>query len=59
MKKQGIVIYNGVDLARFVNIGSADIDGSPVLCMVGNFTDKKDQAGLIRCVTKLGDELKT
>jgi glycosyltransferase involved in cell wall biosynthesis len=53
IKKKGVVIHNGVQLARFEKISQAKITGSPVLCMVGNFTDKKDQKRLISCLPRL------
>ncbi len=55
---KGIVIHNGVDLMRFENVKPTSIDGSPVLCMIGNFTDKKDQAALIKCMPVLIDQYK-
>jgi len=41
------VIYNGMDLDRFKNL-TPQGHGETTLCMVGNFTSKKDQAALIR-----------
>ena len=47
------MIHNGVDRKRFENVTPEKIPGSPVLCMVGNFTDKKDQISLISCMPEL------
>ena len=58
LEGKGIVIHNGVDLIRFENVAPTSIDGSPVLCMIGNFTDKKDQATLIKCMPALIDQYK-
>ncbi|MDM8553175.1 glycosyltransferase family 4 protein [Desulfococcaceae bacterium HSG7] len=41
------VIYNGVDLSRFENVRPIK-QATSNICMVGNFTKRKDQAGLIR-----------
>lgn len=43
------VIYNGVDLNRFKGVESV-FYGYPAICMVGNFTRKKDQISLIRAL---------
>ncbi len=51
--EKGRVIHNGVDHGRFRNVQKAELAGSPVLCMVGNFTDKKDQFTLISCLPAL------
>lgn len=40
------VIYNGVDITRFENVTPFD-HYRPYICMVGNFTCKKDQRALI------------
>lgn len=40
------VIYNGVDLGRFENVTPYD-HPRPYICMVANFTRKKDQKALI------------
>lgn len=53
IRRKGVVIHNGVQLARFDKISQVYITGSPVLCMVGNFTDKKDQKRLISCLPRL------
>jgi glycosyltransferase involved in cell wall biosynthesis len=53
IQNKGLVIHNGVQLARFEHITQADVTGAPVLCMVGNFTDKKDQKRLIGCLPRL------
>ncbi len=55
VEKHGRVIHNGVDLERFNNVHAFPLKASPMLCMVGNFTDKKDQASLIACVPKLAE----
>lgn len=44
------VIYNGIDLKRFSNVQSQPRRASPELCMVANFTPKKDQEALLRCL---------
>lgn len=46
------VIYNGVDLQRFENVIPAHIP-EQTICMVGNFSRKKDQAQLIAILPKL------
>lgn len=51
--KNGLVIHNGVDMDRFLGVSPADVTGSPVLCMVGNFTNKKDQNSIICCLPEL------
>lgn len=51
------VIHNGVDLNRFTNIGSMDRPGQFVICMVANFTRKKDHATLIRIVPRLQEKI--
>ncbi len=43
------VIYNGVERARFSGVRPVTF-GDPSICMVGNFTRKKDQAALIRAL---------
>jgi glycosyltransferase involved in cell wall biosynthesis len=43
------VIYNGIDLSRFKKVEPISF-GKPTLCMVGNFTKKKDQASIIRAL---------
>lgn len=43
------VIHNGIDLHRFDNLESMSF-GPAALCMVGNFSRKKDQAALIRAL---------
>lgn len=43
------VIYNGVDFSRFERIKPAALP-EPSICMVGNFTHKKDQAALIQAL---------
>lgn len=40
------VIYNGLDLDRFSTVEAINYQ-APYLCMVGNFTPKKDQKALI------------
>ncbi|MCB2216865.1 glycosyltransferase [Desulfofustis glycolicus] len=40
------VIYNGMDLASLSGVGKIDFP-APFICMVGNFTAKKDQKALI------------
>lgn len=47
------VIYNGIALDRFRTVESVPRRTSPELCMVANFTRKKDQEGLIRCFSLL------
>ncbi len=51
------VIYNGVDLNRFDNIESMNRPEEFVLCMVANFTRKKDHASLIRIVPRLKEKI--
>ncbi|TKB05995.1 glycosyltransferase [Desulforhopalus sp. IMCC35007] len=46
------VIYNGVDIKRFEDIIPAQIPEQSI-CMVGNFSLKKDQAQLIKILPKL------
>jgi len=53
VENKGMVIHNGVDQERFLNVKSSKIAGSPVLCMVGNFTDKKDHKRLVQCIPVL------
>ena len=43
------VIYNGIDLARFDNITSIR-SNYPTICMVANFSPKKDHLALIRAM---------
>lgn len=43
------VIYNGVDLKRFKNLDSPKFKHGSI-CMVGNFTKKKDQKSLIQAL---------
>ncbi len=49
------VIYNGVDFSRFERIRPATLPG-PGICMVGNFTHKKDQAALIQALPLILEE---
>ena len=42
------VIYNGMALDRFCDIGGLSRRNAPELCMVANFTSKKDQESLVR-----------
>ena len=53
IKEKGIVIHNGIDMSRFGQVSPVKIDGFPKLCMVGNFTDKKDQKSLILTIPEL------
>ena len=53
MDGKGVVIHNGVEMGRFENVIPENIEGSPILCMVGNFTDKKDHMSLIGCLPVL------
>lgn len=46
------VIYNGVDIKRFEDVIPAQIP-EQTICMVGNFTRKKNQAQLIKILPKL------
>lgn len=46
------VIYNGVDIKRFKDVIPAQIP-EQTICMVGNFSRKKDQAQLIKIMPKL------
>ena len=50
--KNTCVIHNGIDMKRFVAIESKSLT-SPTLCMVGNFTQKKDQKKLIDTIPLL------
>lgn len=56
VREKGVVIHNGIDLRRFEKVDRANVSGSPLLCMVGNFTDKKNQKLLIRCLPQLCDQ---
>jgi glycosyltransferase involved in cell wall biosynthesis len=56
VSKNGFVIHNGVDLERFSDVVPARLSGAPVLCMVGNFTVKKDQGSIIQCLPELTKE---
>jgi len=47
------VIYNGVDLSRFSEVVSGRYDEKPSICMVGNFTAKKNHSQLIEVLPKL------
>jgi putative peptidoglycan lipid II flippase len=49
------VIHNGVDFKRFESI-VAKRDGSPSLCMVANFSPKKDQHTLIRALPMIREK---
>jgi len=49
------VIYNGVDLSRFQNVKPVK-QIVPSICMVGNFTKRKDQASLIRSLPLIRQE---
>jgi glycosyltransferase involved in cell wall biosynthesis len=49
-QKNTSVIYNGIDMERFRDVKSQPRRDSPELCMVANFTAKKDQESLIRCL---------
>jgi len=49
------VIYNGIDLSRFDGVKPVD-NNSSIICMVGNFTKKKDQAPLIRALPGILEE---
>ncbi len=49
------VIYNGVELSRFSGVSPVTLGGLSI-CMVGNFTRKKDQASLIRALPVLRKE---
>jgi len=51
-KQNSCVIYNGVDMTRFVDIEAISAT-RPTLCMVGNFTRKKDHCGLIEIMPEL------
>ena len=53
-----IVIHNGVDMDRFLGVSAANVTGYPVLCMVGNFTNKKDQNSIIYCLPELKKQFK-
>lgn len=50
------VISNGVDLNRFVGVRPV-LQSHPAICMVGNFTQKKDQASLIRVIPIIKQKL--
>lgn len=47
------VIHNGIDLKRFDNVDSMNKPKEFVICMVANFTRKKDHASLIRIIPRL------
>ncbi len=47
--KSACCIYNGVELGRFAK-DTSESDGHMSICMVGNFTRKKDQASLIKAL---------
>ncbi len=49
------VIKNGVDLNRFKDVKSV-VYSSSTVCMVGNFTKKKDQISLIHALPIIHDE---
>ncbi len=49
------VIYNGIDLTRLKKNAPISF-GHPTLCMVGNFTKKKDQASVIRALPLVKNE---
>jgi glycosyltransferase involved in cell wall biosynthesis len=49
------VIYNGVDLSRFQNVKPIK-QIVPSICMVGNFTKRKDQASLIHSLPLIRQE---
>lgn len=53
--KNTSVIYNGIDTDRFRDIEPAPI-GDDTICMVGNFTPKKDQAALIHALPLVKEE---
>jgi len=59
IQNKGFAIHNGVEQGRFSNVMPIQIKGSPVLCMVGNFTDKKDHEKLVRCIPALTKKFKT
>lgn len=46
------VIHNGIDLTRFdtISSGAAGCDDQFTICMVGNFSDKKDHATVVRAL---------
>lgn len=48
--KNTSVIYNGIALERFRNVEILPRRAPLELCMVANFTPKKDQQSLIRCL---------
>lgn len=54
-KQNSGVIYNGIDLARIRKNPPISF-GKPTLCMVGNFTKKKDQASIIRALPIVKNE---
>ncbi len=51
------VIYNGVNLDRFSNIVPKKVGSGFTICMVANFTKKKDQSNLLKAFATLGDDL--
>lgn len=53
IEKKGVVIHNGVDQDRFISVKPTAVQTIPVLCMVGNFTDKKDHKSLVQCIPAL------
>lgn len=63
--KKFIVIENGVDIEKFINakpynkseIDSEFTNDTKLICMVGRFTEAKDQATLIKAMKKVSDNV--